>query len=83
MKTLKDLEEMKNVPAMFGNQYNLLLMTLEDFYIAKLNGLDRIKAELSNWDNEAKKVIVNELVDMLLDRSLIGFDPKEITGLIN
>lgn len=83
MKTLKDLEEMKNntmVP--FGNQYEYLFATLEDYYIAKMDGLNRIKAELQNWDEEAQRVIVNKLADIISESGNIGFDRNEILSLV-
>ena len=83
MKTLKDLEEMKNITMIpFGNQYDFLFATLEDYYIAKMDGIDRIKAELKNWDNEAQKVIVNKLVEIISEDEMIGFDKNEILSLL-
>ena len=82
-KTLKDLEDMKSknmIP--FGNQYEFLFATLEDYYIGKIDGVDRIKAELSNWDLEAQKVIVNKLIDIISESGIIGFDKNEILSLI-
>ena len=67
-KTLKDLEAMKNknmIP--FGSQYEFLFTTLENYYIAKMDGINRIKAELNNWDVEAQKVIANKLIDFILE----------------
>ena len=83
MKTLKDLEEMKKIPMIpFENQYDYLFATLEDYYIAKMDGINRIKAELKNWDIEAQKVIVNKLVEILSEDELIEFDKNEILSLL-
>ena len=83
MKTLKDLEEMKKIPMIpFENQYDYIFATLEDYYIAKMDGINRIKAELKNWDIEAQKVIVNKLVEILSEDELIGFDKNEILSLL-
>ncbi len=62
MKTIKDIEEMKNHKTkMFENAYNMLLMTLEDYHISKVDGAERIKQELNNWDDEAKQIILADL----------------------
>ena len=54
MKTLNDLEKMKNENNMFfENQYEHFFSALVDCYIGKIYGLERIKAELDNWDKEA------------------------------
>lgn len=84
MKTVKDLEEMKNKSMIpFGNQYEFLFATLEDYYIAKMDGINRIKAELSNWDAEAQRVIVNRLVEIISEDDLYEFNPNEILSLIS
>lgn len=59
MKTMKDLEEMKTrtMPP-FDSEYDYLFETLEDYYIAKMDGMSRIKRELSKWDRESASVIV-------------------------
>lgn len=82
-KTLKDLETMKNKSVIpFGSQYEFLFTTLEDYYIAKLDGVARIKSELSNWDIEAQKVIANKLIDIISEDGIVGFDKNEILSLI-
>lgn len=83
MKTIKDLEKMKlqsSIP--FGNAYELLLMSLEDFYISKLDGVERIKDELKGWDKEAQLYIVDILIKRI-DKELMDFDPNDLHGLIN
>lgn len=83
MKTLIDLEEMKKMSMPpFGNQYDYLFATLEDYYIAKMDGIERIKAELQNWDKEAQKVIVNKLVEIISEDEMIGFDKNVILSLV-
>lgn len=82
MKTLKDLEEMKNKSCKpFGNQYDYFFATLEDYYISKLDGLDRINAELQNWDNESRQIIVNKLIEIISKSGIIGFDKNELLSL--
>ena len=51
-------------------------------YISKADGLSRIEEELNQWDNDAKKVIAENLVDMIYESGIIGFDKNEILSLI-
>ena len=82
MKSIKDLEEMKNQKCIpFGSQYNFFFMTLEDYYVGKLDGLARIKAELSNWNMEAQIVIVNELISIISASGIAGFDEEDLWKL--
>ncbi|MFG6377552.1 MAG: hypothetical protein K1W19_04435 [Lachnospiraceae bacterium] len=79
MKTIEDLKEMKNKTIIpFGNQYDYFFATLENYYMSKLDGLDRVKAELSNWDREAQQIIVNRLANIVSENGIIGFDKNEI-----
>ena len=81
-KTLKFLNDMKNNKmSPFGNQYEFFFATLENYYIAKMNGKERIKIELSN--SEAQKEIVNILANIIESDGLIGFDRNDILSLIN
>lgn len=83
-KTLKFLNDMKNNKmSPFGNQYEFFFVTLENYYIAKMNGKERIKIELSKWDSEAQKEIVNILANIIESDGLIGFDRNDILSLIN
>jgi hypothetical protein len=83
-KTLKFLNDMKNNKmSPFGNQYEFFFATLENYYIAKMNGKERIKIELSKWDSEAQKEIVNILANIIESDGLIGFDRNDILSLIN
>lgn len=59
-----------------------LFATLEHYYIAKIDGINRIKAELNNWDKEAQKVIVNKLVDIISENRIVIFDENEILSLV-
>lgn len=62
MKTLKDLEAMKTQKcAPFENAYEFLMESLVDYYVSKFDGVNRIKAELSEWEPEAKRVIIREV----------------------
>lgn len=81
-RTLKYLNDMKNnkMPP-FDSQYEFFFATLEDYYIAKMDGKERIKTELSKWDSEAQKEIVNILADIIESDELIGFDRNDILSL--
>lgn len=84
MKTLNDLNDMKNNKMLsFGNQYEFFFATLEDYYIAKMDGKKRIKTELSKWDSETQKEIVNILADIIESDGLIGFDRNDILSLVD
>ena len=67
----------------FGNQYEFFFATLEDYYIAKMDGKERIKTELSKWDSETQKEIVNILADIIESDGLIGFDRNDILSLVD
>lgn len=83
-KTLKDLNDMKNNKmSPFGNQYEFFFATLEDYYIAKMDDKERIKTELSKWDSETQKEIVNILADIIESDGLIGFDRNDILSLVD
>lgn len=83
-KTLKFLNDMKNNKmSPFGNQYEFFFATLEDYYIAKMDGKERIKTELAEWDSEAQKEIVNILADIIESDGLIGFDRNDILSLVD
>ncbi|QGM30159.1 hypothetical protein GI482_07130 [Bacillus sp. N3536] len=65
MKTLRDLEELKNKPIspliLFGSAYEFLMERLADYIISKTDGEERIENELKDWDNEAQYVIKQEV----------------------
>ncbi len=84
MKTLKDLEEMKQkrcVP--FENQYVFFFEMLESYYISKIDGLERIKAELNDWNQEAKEFICTTLIKNLTRSGIVEFDESEIWTLVH
>lgn len=82
-KSLKDLYDMKNnkMP-LFGNEYDYFFATLEDYYIGKMYGKERIKVELSHWELEAQKEIAYKLADILEADELIEFNRNEILSMI-
>lgn len=47
-----------------------------------MDGINRIKTELSKWDIEAQKVIANKLISIISESGIIGFDRNEILSLI-
>lgn len=82
MKTISDLENMKRQKCLpFENAYDYLMITLEDFYVAKSDGISRIKNELSDWDSESRQVIIENLIRNISD-TLHDFDPEELRALI-
>jgi|GEM_PF-2992614 hypothetical protein len=81
-KTIKDLEELKNTKDnQFGTRYNLLLCAMENAFIAKMDGLSRIKYELENWDIETRKIITVDLADKIQNSGIMSFDRYEILRL--
>lgn len=83
MKTLKDLEDMKTQKSsLWGTQYDLFFARLEDYYISKLDGIDRIQAELSNWDKDAQEIIINELIRIISNSGIIGFNKNKLLSLL-
>ena len=84
MKTLKDLEEMKTKPNnIFETQYKFFFANLENYYLDKFDGTERIKAELSNWDKEAQGFIMGELIEMVSKSGIMGFDKSELLSLLD
>lgn len=82
MNTIKDLEEMKNESyGFFGTKYNYFFEALKDCYIAKIDGIYRIQAELKNWDTESRKFIVVELANRISKSGMMDFNSKEILDL--
>lgn len=75
MKTLKDLEDMKSQKcAPFENAYEYFFMRLTDLYISKMNGADRIKRELSEWDFESRQFIFEEMKKRLNESGIQDFE---------
>lgn len=82
MKTISDLENMKQQKCLpFDNAYDYLMMTLEDFYVAKSDGISRIKNELSGWDSESRRVIIEALIRNI-SGTLHDFDVDELRALV-
>ncbi len=82
MKSIVDLEKMKSQKCIpFESAYEYLISTLEDYYIAKLNGKERIKHELSNWDREAQNAIIETLI-VRISSSLQDFNPNDLRELL-
>ena len=58
MKTLADLNELKNKPARpFPNAYVHLIRDIQNDLISKSDGMERAKSKLSDWNKEAKEEI--------------------------
>lgn len=58
LKTMKDIEEWKKSPckgANFASYYDYVLESLYDWYVAKLDGVERILLFLADWDFEAQE----------------------------
>lgn len=82
MKTVKDWENMRSKGSMmFGTEYNYFIATLEDDYIKRSNGVDVIAKKLSDWDNEARSLIVDDVIKKLR-RSGVYVNIDELRGLI-
>lgn len=82
MKSIIDLEKMKNQKCIpFESAYEYLISRLEDYYIAKLDGKERIKHELSNWDKEAQSAIIETLI-VRISSSLQDFNPDDLRKLL-
>lgn len=44
------------------NSFDHFINTLEDYYISKSDGIERIKSVLNDWDSKARKTIIIELM---------------------
>lgn len=83
MKTLLDLEKMKDDPVVpFENAYKHMIIRLADYYISKSNGIERIGVELKDWDEEAKKAIISEVITEIEVTGIMDFNSKELWDLI-
>ena len=47
------------------NSFEHFINTLEDYYISKSDGMERIKKELNRWDSKARKSIIINLMKRL------------------
>lgn len=66
MKTLRDLESMKKQECTpFGSAYEYYLLMLEDSYLSKMDGIQRIKSFLQEWNLDAREQIIYKLIEML------------------
>lgn len=84
MQTLTDLENMKNIKCqMFYNQYEFFMAKLENDYIAKTDGLSRIKHELENWDGEAQVAIIEKLLRSISQSGIHGLDYSDLRNLVS
>lgn len=82
LKTIDDLENMKsqNDP-IFSTAYESFISTLEDYYIAKLDGRERIAREFTLWNKDAQIAIANILIKRI-SQDIVDFDPTDILSLI-
>ena len=66
MKTLIDLQELKNKPmSSFSNAYVYLVKDIQNDLISKSNGMERVKSKLSCWDAEAREEIKDAVLKEL------------------
>jgi len=83
MKTVSDLEKMKNEEIIpYGNAYTYTIDYFEDLYISKLNGIERIRQELKKWDKPAREIIIKEVISSVSKSGIRNFDPNELMDLI-
>ena len=65
-RTVADIERMKTtIFEPFGTEYKYMVETLFDWYIAKLDGEERIRRFLADWDDEAKKYWLDVLEERI------------------
>ncbi len=76
MKSLTDYQNMS-----FDDR-RFLIDRLEDYYISKLNGMDRIKKELELWEPCVRKEIIFSLIDSLKKSMILDRDEEELLSLI-
>ena len=86
MKTLIDLEDMKKenvVGFRRGNTsvFEFFFLRLENYYLSKSNGLERIKSELNDWNDEAVDYIIETLVGNINKLNLPGLNPSDLLQL--
>lgn len=61
-KTVEDIEKMKATPfEPFETEYRYMVETLFDWYIAKIDGRERIKRFLKDWDGPAQEYWLDAL----------------------
>lgn len=82
MKTIVDLENMKlQSSPQFGSAYECFIGLLENYYISKFDGKERIKNELNDWDKEAQLYIVDILIKRI-GHHIKDFDPNDLLALV-
>ena len=64
-KSCDIVELKKQQNPIFGNNYKYLIERLADYYISKIDGKNRIIAELMRWDDESRQIILNDLANNL------------------
>ncbi len=68
MKTLKELNEMKNKKTdMFGTHFNFIIQNAVNNLVSKSNGVNRVLSELSDWNLEAKEEIIKNIENVLIN----------------
>lgn len=78
MKTINDLQKMKKTPCMsFDNSYEFFILTLQDYYLANKNGINKIYKSIQDWDSESKNLIVNDLIHRIKASGIKNFDESE------
>lgn len=83
MKTKKDLEEMKNNECPpFSTRYEYFIELLADYYISKINGQERIKSELMNWNKDAQLQIIGVVADRLNKEGISKSETDKLLLLI-
>ena len=74
MKTFQDFENLRNRKcALFGNTQNYLIEWMVDAYVAKLDGVQRIKSNIGHYDHDAKVKILR-LVEQRVREIGVEFD---------
>lgn len=67
-KTISDFDAMKERNCMsFDNEQNWYISYLEDVYISKFNGKERLFSMLGEWSKDAQTHIMNLLIDRRLE----------------
>ena len=86
MKTEKDIIVLKESECNIGkgtpmgtyeNQYQYYIELLYDYYISKLDGIDRIKYELSKWDEKSKEIILFDLIELINRNYVMYFNEQD------
>lgn len=82
MRTLADLYDLKQAEnIMFDNAYQFLIAQLKNDFL-KLNGLERVKCNLSDWQEEAQIEILSQMIKDLRQQGICDEDIKDLKGII-